>query len=55
MKSSYYTTPRTMQDATWHSWGEAMDLIPTHSGSRIGIVVSVIAAALVFALILVSQ
>lgn len=33
MKPSYFQTPRSLEDATFHSWGQAIESIP--SGIRI--------------------
>jgi len=36
MKPSHFTTPRTMSDATWQPWGEAIERAPSGITYRIG-------------------
>lgn len=35
MKPSHFTTPRTMSDATWQPWGEAIERTPSGLTSRV--------------------
>lgn len=36
MKPSHYITPRTMSDATWQPWGEAIEKQPSGIAHQIG-------------------
>lgn len=36
MKPSYFTTPRTLSDATFHVWGEAIEKQPSGISHQIG-------------------
>lgn len=34
MKASYFTTPRRMDDATFHAWADPIERDPSASGSH---------------------
>ena len=47
MKSSYFQTPRTMDEAVWHPWGAAVEIPTVHRNNAYDVVVYVLAFAVV--------
>ncbi len=53
MKSSYHTTPRTMEDATWIAGGQAIHHYPQSRTERAAGVVLAVVIGIVLAALLV--
>ena len=47
MKSSYFQTPRTMDEAVWHPWGAAVEIPAVQRNNAYDVVVYVLAFAVV--------
>lgn len=47
MKSSYFQTPRTMDEAVWHPWGASIEIPSASKNNAYDIVICVLAFAVV--------
>lgn len=47
MKSSYFQTPRTMDEAVWHPWGAAIEVPVEPQANVYDVVISVLAFVVV--------